>query len=197
MDVVVAAACLLGAYLAGSLPFAVWVARAKGVDLGAFGSGNPGASNVARALSWRWGGLVVLLDAAKAAVPAAVGAAVGGPWLGVGSALAAVAGSLRSVFIGFRGGKGGATAGGAAFGIMPLVGVGLLVVWQLAYFASGRIASVGTVTAALAYPLLALATRAPAPYVAYAAASTLLVVWRHRANLARLRRGEERAIRRP
>ena len=196
MAVVGAVAAVAGAYVCGALPFAVWIGRAKGLDLRTVGSGNPGGSNVARALSWRWGALVVGLDVVKAAVPAFVGERVGGPWLGVACATAAVAGSLASPFLRFRGGKGGATAGGASFGLMPLVGVCLFVVWQVAYRLSGGYASVGTVAGAVAYPLLAWALGEPLPYILFATAASALVVFRHRANLMRLRRGEELPLRR-
>jgi acyl phosphate:glycerol-3-phosphate acyltransferase len=71
VNIFIAVIAVVAAYFIGTLPSAIIIARSKGVDITSFGSGNPGASNVARALGWKYGGLVFLFDAAKGAIPVA------------------------------------------------------------------------------------------------------------------------------
>jgi glycerol-3-phosphate acyltransferase PlsY len=117
------------AYLIGTFPSAVLVARANGVDIRAVGSGNPGASNVARVLGWRRGLWVFVLDAAKGALAAGLGLVVDGRPAGYAMAAAAVIGHVFPVWEKFRGGKGVATGGGAFIALSPLVLVVLVAIW--------------------------------------------------------------------
>ncbi|GAB3593848.1 glycerol-3-phosphate 1-O-acyltransferase PlsY [Angustibacter peucedani] len=121
----VVAALVVGGYLLGAVNPAAILARARGVDLRAFGSGNPGATNVARVLGRRWGVVVGLLDVAKGAGPALLALAlVGRPWA-YAVAAAAVLGHVTSPFLKGRGGKGVATSLGVllALGWLWLVAV--------------------------------------------------------------------------
>jgi glycerol-3-phosphate acyltransferase PlsY len=117
-----AALLLAGAYLSGSLPFSIWVTRlVKGVDVRDAGSGHATTTNTIRQAGFGWGALVLLLDLAKGFLPAALALAAQAPgWLVGLTAAAAVAGHCWTIFAGFRGGMGLATAGGAFLAVSPL-----------------------------------------------------------------------------
>ena len=120
---------VLVAYVIGTFPSAILIARANGVDISTFGSGNPGASNVTRALGWRKGMWVYLLDAGKGALAAGLGLALDGRPAAYWCAAAAVIGHMFPVTRRFRGGKGVATMGGGALVLQPIVSLALLVGW--------------------------------------------------------------------
>jgi glycerol-3-phosphate acyltransferase PlsY len=182
-----------GAYLAGSIPFGLVIARAKGVDLRAVGSGNIGATNVARALGKGWAIVVLLLDAAKGFVPVALGRHLGLPPAGVALAgAAAIVGHMFTIFLRGRGGKGVATSLGVALALSPLAalcGFGLYVVAYLLF----RLSSVGSLLGIWSFPVFAtLLGGLPRPYLVLAILVAVLVTIRHRQNIARLARGEEK-----
>ena len=182
-------------YLSGSLPFGYWVGRAKGLDVRTIGSGNIGATNVWRALGWRFGLPVVLLDVAKAFVPALLGVLLVDDLAGVLAGAAAMLGHWRPIFLRFaRGGKTVAAAGGVFFAVAPLVGLATLVVWVVLFLAT-RYASVASIVAAVGTPVLAVAFGEPWPVVVFASAAAAAVVVLHRANLRRLRAGTENRFR--
>lgn len=193
---------VLGGYLAGSIPFGLLIAKMRGVDLRHSGSGNIGATNVFRCVGKSWGVLALLLDALKGFVPAfffprvlpAMGTAVPA-WLGIACGLAAVAGHNWPVWLGFKGGKGVSTSAGMALGIAPAaVGIGLAVF-------AGTVVATRWVSLA---SMLGCAVAAAAGFWLYGktnpllawilVAMTLLVIWRHRANLVRLAKGTEPRI---
>lgn len=184
-------------YVLGSIPFAWLAGRARNVDLRQHGSGNLGATNAVRVLGARIGGAVYLFDTMKGfvaafALPRVLGVAPGGVWA-IAFGVAAVAGHVRPLFLGFqRGGKGVATAGGVFFGLAPLAAGIAFVVFGLAFVTTGY-ASVGSMAAAVTLPLAILFFQAGASLalVAVAAAMAVFVFWVHRTNIARLRRGEE------
>jgi glycerol-3-phosphate acyltransferase PlsY len=180
----------LPAYLLGTFPTAVLVARAGGHDVLAEGSGNPGASNVARLMGWRAGLLVLAGDAAKGALAAGVGLAVSGrPAAYVLGALA-VLGHTYPVTRGFRGGKGVATAGGMLAVLHPLVVLVLAAVWFLVARVL-RLASVGSMLVAALFPVVVWLTGRAGWEIAVTSALALLVIVRHLPNLRRLVRGAE------
>src|SRR5689334_10263386 len=115
------------AWALGTFPTAVLVARAHGHDVTKEGSGNPGASNVARLVGWRAGALVLIGDFAKGAIAAGVGLAVGGRAGAFALGIAAIVGHTFPIYR--KGGKGVATAGGALLVLYPLIVLGLAVVW--------------------------------------------------------------------
>ncbi len=188
---------LLLSYVLGSIPFAWLAGRARGVDLRQHGSGNLGATNAIRVLGAWVGGTVYLLDTLKGFVaafvlPRALGVAPDGMWA-IAFGLAAVAGHVRPLFLRFqRGGKGVATAGGVFFGLAPLAAGIAFVVFALALVTTGY-ASVGSMAAAVALPLAILLFQAGASQelIGVALAMAVFVFWSHRANIGRLRRGEE------
>jgi len=183
---------VLGGYLLGSVPFGYLIPRlVRGEDVRTRGSGNVGASNVWRVYGRSLGVPVALLDVAKGFVPAALGLWLGGDWVGVLAGTAAMIGHARPVFLGFsKGGKMVATAGGVAFALAPLAAACCLVAW-LVTFAAFRYASLSSIVAALALPVLCYAFGASWPVVAFASLAALGVLALHRQNIRRLLSGTE------
>jgi len=183
------------AYLLGGVPFGILVARlGGGVDLRRVGSGNIGATNVLRTVGKRAAVLTLLGDLGKGALAVGLGRWVGGPAeLLAGLGLAAVLGHLFPVFAGFRGGKGVATTLGAVLVAMPSVGGLLLLIWLATAWAF-RYSSLAALVAAGALPLLALGLDGRLPLVGMGGLLALLLFWRHRENIRRLRQGTEGKI---
>lgn len=179
-----AAAVVVG-YLIGAVSPAAWIARARGIDIRAVGSGNPGASNAGRALGRRTGVLVAVLDVAKGAVPAAVFAAAVDHRAGLAAGLAAVVGHVTSPFLKGRGGKGAATAAGAVLGMHPLWAVFVVVTWVLVLAASRWIA-LASILASLS--VVAVAVIADQD-IWWAACIAAIVLLRHTGNVMRRIRG--------
>lgn len=178
------------AYLLGTFPSAVIVARARGVDIHQVGSGNPGASNVARVLGAKVGALVFLLDALKGAIPAATGLALGSRPGSYALIAAAVIGHMFPATRQFRGGKGAATFGGSVLVMFPLLGVGLLAAWIVIRKLTGK-ASLATL-AIIAGLLIGVAVRGtPAWEMAALVAIAAVVLLRHADNIKRLLGGRE------
>lgn len=186
------AGLFVGAYLFGGVPFGFLLARARGVDIRTVGSGNIGASNVARTLGRAWGVLVLALDAGKGLAPVLVARRLALPeWALAGAGLAAVLGHTFSPFLGFRGGKGVATGLGVALGIAPLAALAAFGVYLLV-FLPWRISSLGSLAAAISFPLFMwLFGQASWWNLAFGALAAGLIVVRHRSNIARLLRGDE------
>ena len=183
---------VLGGYLVGSVPFGYLLPRiVRGEDVRRHGSGNVGASNVWRVYGRSLGVPVALLDVAKGFVPALVGLALGGDWVGVLAGAAAMVGHARPVFLGFsKGGKMVATAGGVGFALAPLAAVVCLVAW-LIVFAVFRYASLSSMVAALALPVLCYAFGESWPVVGFASLAAVGVLALHRQNIRRLLEGTE------
>jgi glycerol-3-phosphate acyltransferase PlsY len=170
----------------------------RGVDPRASGSGRTGTTNALRALGPRWAAAVAAMDVAKGIIAVLVGAAVASSeWGAPVGGVAAVIGHVRSVFIGFGGGRGVATGGGALVVLVPLgilvalVEMGIIV-WRT------RLVSLGSLMAAVTVPLVAAALYAAGwigiePLVG-AAAIGVVVVIAHADNIARLRAGTERRL---
>jgi acyl phosphate:glycerol-3-phosphate acyltransferase len=173
------------AYLLGTFPSAVMVARSRGVDILAQGSGNPGASNVARVLGGRWGALVFLLDALKGALPALAGQVLDSRPGAYVLVTAAVLGHMFPATRRFRGGKGVATMGGAMFALHPLPSLALLVVWLVARKATGK-ASLASLLITFGLPIGVAVSGAPAWEIGYVIALCVLVLVRHIENIKRL-----------
>ena len=187
------AAVTLG-YLAGSIPFAFLVARRHGVDLRRSGSGNVGATNVLRTSGVPLAVTAMVLDAVKGAVAVLIAQRLTeGPATPVAAGLAAIIGHIYPVWLHFRGGKGVATAAGV-FGVLtPLALAVAAGVFVLAVFVS-RYISVGSVAGALTLATMAVIDDPPTAVVAGAIVAALVIVHRHRGNLARLAAGTERRI---
>lgn len=191
MTAAVFVVALVGGYLVGSLSPAALVAHSRHVDLRHSGSGNPGATNVARVLGIWWGVLVGVLDIAKGAVPAGL-FGLYAERAGLIAGLAAVAGHVSSPFLRGRGGKGVATAFGAVLGVAPVWALVVAVVFVLVAVTSRWIA-LASMSAAVALLAVALVVQADRPRVAWAAALAGVVLFRHRRNVVarwRARRGD-------
>ena len=183
---------IVTAYCIGSVPFALLLAR--GDDVRRIGSGNVGAANVLRASGVRAGVLVAMLDIAKGAasvvlamrlstdgnVPAAAG-------------FAAILGHIYPVWLRFQGGKGVATACGVFTVLTPLAALPALTVFIATAWAT-RYVSLGSVLATIVLPPVAYATGYPVATLTAACAASVLILFRHRGNLARLRAGTERRL---
>ncbi len=191
----VIAGALLVAYLCGSIPFGLLVARARGVDVRHVGSGNIGATNVARALGKKTGALVLFLDAVKGFLPV-LGTRLTWPErpeLAAAVGLAAILGHVFPVWLKLHGGKGVATGLGVFLALSP-VSTAIAAAFFAAVYATKRVVSIGSITAATVLPIAMLVRQEPRSQVALAVAVWALVVFRHRANIARLLRREERKL---
>ena len=205
-------------YLLGSIPFSYLAGRIlKGVDLRQHGSGNLGATNTYRMLGFWPAFIVGLLDAAKGFLPVhffpalvLAGAHLYGQnhslvmgtklemVLMIAMALASIAGHVWTLFLGFRGGKGVTTAFGAFVAIAPLATSAALLVWIIV-LALGRKVSMASLSAAVAYPIFLLLLKkdllkSELLLFCFSLVVCALVVYTHRANIARLIRGEEKDI---
>ena len=194
----------IGAYLVGSLSFAVIVSRVMGLDdPRTYGSQNPGATNVLRSGNKAAAIATLLFDALKGYLPVLL-VKVFGPDFGLDDhavawvAIAAFIGHLWPVFFGFKGGKGVATAAGVLFGVEPLLGLATLGTWLIVafFFRYSSLAALAASLFAPAYYLfgdnLAWQT-SPAELLAVMVMSALLLM-RHKDNIARLVSGEETKI---
>ena len=178
------------AYLVGSIPFGLLLTRAAGLgDVRSIGSGNIGATNVLRTGKKGLAAATLLLDMAKGAVAVIVAREIAGAGLEAAAALGVVLGHCFPVWLRFRGGKGVATALGVCLGLAWPVGLAYAAVW-LGMLAITRISSVSGMSAAVAAPVAA-ALVGRGELVPVLVAIALIVVWLHRANIARLRAGTE------
>lgn len=204
---------VIPAYLLGSIPFGVIIAKAHGQDLRSIGSGNIGATNVARALGRRWACFCFVLDVLKGLVPMLVVRALvemSKPipsllslWLLVGCA--AILGHIFPIYLKFKGGKGVATSLGVALGLWPYYTICaslVFVIWILVVLVS-RYVSLASITASITFPLvLVLAVvLTPSwdfanlwPLLIAATAIPLMVIIRHRENIKRLIAGTESKV---
>jgi glycerol-3-phosphate acyltransferase PlsY len=185
------------AYLIGSIPAAYLAGKlTRGIDLREHGSGNLGATNVYRVLGPRIAFAVLLADVLKGAIPVLMfpgmtTASRPDLWA-IAYAVAAIAGHVRSVFLLWRGGgKGVATAAGAFMSLAPVPSLVALGIFVVVLFVWGYV-SLGSLSAATALPILiAVRDGIHTPLFAVSAVVAAFVFWTHRANLARLRSGEE------
>jgi len=204
---VVIAGALLLAYLAGSIPFSLILGRmVGGIDLREHGSKNVGATNVTRLLGWRWGAIALLLDALKGLVPTLVipkllEAQTVSSHVAVGCGVAAILGHMFSCFLKFKGGKGVATSLGVVSVLAPLAALAALGTF-IVLFAWKRIVSLGSIVASAVFAAVQMFVLSPNPFggsklslALFSLAVPGLVIFRHRANIGRLLRGEEKALR--
>jgi len=176
------------AWLLGTFPTAVLVARAHGHDVTKEGSGNPGASNVARLVGWRAGALVLVGDFAKGAIAAGVGYAVGGRPGAFALGIAAIVGHTFPLYR--KGGKGVATAAGMLTVLFPLIVAGLAVVYVVVARVLHK-TSLASLIMTVLFPLAALVAGYAWWEVCVLAALAVVIVIRHAANIRRLIRHEE------
>ncbi len=180
-------------YFIGTFPSAIMVAKANGVDITAVGSGNPGASNVARALGMKKGAYVYGLDALKGAAATALGLAVFGNAAAFWCAAAAVVGHVYPITRRFAGGKGVATASGAMLVVHPFISLGLLFLWAVLSKTTKK-ASISSLIITVLLPVCIALTGKPGWEVGATIGIGVLVVIRHIPNLRRLRSGLEPSL---
>ena len=180
------------AYLLGSVSFGLMIARLRGgVDLRGSGSGNIGATNVARSIGKTAGILTLVGDCLKGVAPVLLAQFWGSsPLITPLAALAAVLGHLFPWYARFQGGKGVATALGVLLPILPLPLLGGLIIW-IGVVATWRYVSAGSILAAVVVPLLAGVFSYPWPLVTAAGIIAFLILVKHRPNLQRLMQGTE------
>lgn len=192
-------AILVASYLIGSIPSGLLLARLRNVDVRHTGSGNIGATNVARSAGKGLGLLTLVLDATKGAAPVLIAGALelfpdAHPVFDrnatIAAALGAVLGHVFPITLGFRGGKGVATALGAIAALAPAA-LPLPLLAFVASFALTRRVSVGSICAALAAPFGSIAAGEPAQVSAAIAVLSGVILYRHRDNVARIRAGTE------
>jgi glycerol-3-phosphate acyltransferase PlsY len=179
-------------YLIGSIPWGYIVPKLlRGVDIRTVGSGNLGAANVWRALGFKAGLAVAVLDVGKGLAAALLGLWAGNELTGLLAGIAAMVGHWRPLFMGLaRGGKIVATTGGVALALAPLACLATGAVWVVTFLLT-RYTSVASMLAALALPLFAFAFGSSVPVVVFSAGAALAILILHRANIRRLLTGTE------
>lgn len=206
---VIIALIVIQAYLLGSIPFGLLVARSRGMDIRQHGSGNIGATNVWRVLGKKYGLITFLCDAAKGWLAVVIGmklAAMFAPgiartaadtaaYAGIAAALGCIIGHSFPIWLGFKGGKGVATSLGVVFGMLPLASLVIFAVWGIVLKLT-RYVSLASIMAALSLPVTVLAMLLLGwvegwGLFYFSLAAMLLVVIRHRENVRRLIAGTE------
>ncbi len=195
-------------YLLGSLMGALIAGRVRGVDIREMGSGNAGGTNALRTQGFGFALAVVVVDVGKALVAVALlpgldipgvglDPAVDRNWLAVACATAVVAGHVWPIYHDFHGGKGAATLVGAVAALQPLALVPVVLLWLVVVMLTGFV-GLATMLACVALPVAFAAIGAPAtaPLVAFGIAMAAFIAWTHRANIARMRAGNENRARR-
>lgn len=199
--------CIAAAFLCGSVPFGYWAGKLKGLDIRQHGSGNIGATNVIRVCGKGIGIPVFILDMIKGLVPVLLpswmlaGTEVTGSLLSataVVCGLAAILGHMFTPWLGFKGGKGVATAAGVLLGIAPIAMLVALGAWLLFFFTS-RYVSLASMAAAIAVPVTMAVQMATEKswdgvLIGFGILLAILVVVRHRTNIHRLMAGTESRV---
>ncbi|WP_224984659.1 glycerol-3-phosphate 1-O-acyltransferase PlsY [Geomonas agri] len=182
---------VIGAYLLGSVPTGLLLARSMGINIRECGSGNIGATNVYRTAGKKLGVMTLIGDCLKGLIPVLIAQAMGLlPMWVAAIGLAAFLGHVYTVFLGFKGGKGVATALGVLLGTAPLaVLFGILVFAAVLY--KWRYVSLASISAAACIPVLAWATCTPRETMIMAVVIAAIVILKHHENIARLRAGTE------
>ena len=209
------------AYLLGSIPFGLIVARSQGVDLRAHGSGNIGATNVWRVMGKKWGLITFFADAAKGWLAVVLATWLARRWeihvalphghertvlfdqgfAAIAAAIACILGHNFPVWLKFKGGKGVATSLGVLFGMMPLVSLIVFGIWALV-FKTSRYVSLASLIGAVSLPITVIALMILGPahgwaavdswaYFYFSVAAAIMVVYRHQPNIKRLVAGTE------
>ncbi len=183
---------LIFSYLLGSIPTAYIFAKLlKGIDIRQYGSGNIGATNVFRVIGKIPGIMVLFLDVLKGYIPIILfpGSQIYKIFIG----LAAIAGHNWPIFLRFKGGKGVATSAGVVIALIPKIfWIGLLI-WVIIFFITGYV-SLGSLVASVSVPIFCLLFGQGTEIIIFTSALSLIIVYKHRPNIKRLVRGEEKKI---
>ncbi len=184
---------IVGSYVLGALPFSLIVSRIKGIDLRKVGSGNLGATNVYRAMGFKYALVVFLLDAIKGYIPTHIALNLTDPSMHILVGFMAIVGHSLSPFVKFKGGKGAATGIGVLMAISPDVCsiVALIAIAMIAIF---RYVSLATILCSLLTPLLLWGFGYPIEYVTFVGIISAFIIVRHRPNIQRLLTGQENKV---
>ncbi|HEY7193120.1 MAG TPA: glycerol-3-phosphate 1-O-acyltransferase PlsY [Gemmatimonadales bacterium] len=184
----------MASYLLGATPTSYIAAKVgRGIDLREHGSKNLGATNVYRILGWKYAIPVALFDIAKGAAPVLVFSHPA--WLSVAVGAAAVLGHMFSPYVGFKGGKGVATAAGMFLALAPIAVLIAIPVWGVCLWLTGYV-SLSSIIAVLTVPVWVALFQPNAPYVFWASiALVALIILAHRKNIVRLLAGTENRFR--
>ncbi|MAS95127.1 MAG: acyl-phosphate glycerol 3-phosphate acyltransferase [Verrucomicrobiales bacterium] len=183
-------------YVVGATPFGFMAGKMKGLDIRDHGSGNIGATNAMRILGKPIGYTILFLDILKGLLPVLLAKSLGDSSLiAIATAIAAIMGHNYTFWLGFKGGKGIATTAGAVVPILPIPILVALLTWIITLKLS-RYVSVASIAAAIAIPTTVvvqslIAGKWDLAVLGLALFVCLLAIWKHRANISRLRRGEE------
>lgn len=183
-------------YLLGAISFAVIIAKSRGVDIFAEGSGSPGATNVKRVIGSGPGNLCFALDALKGFVAAgwpqmqSMALQSSPEMLSILGLAAAIVGHSFSIFIKFKGGKGVATTMGGIFAMMPLVLLSGLIVWAIAFYSS-RYVSLASILFGVSLPIFSAIYQTGSALIGFSLVIAVLIVVRHQSNIKRLLAGTE------
>ncbi len=180
------------AYLLGGIPFGYLLGKLKGIDIRTKGSGNVGATNVARVLGKQYGAVVYILDFLKGFIPTFIALKIYGleSWITTLVGLASILGHMFSPFLGFRGGKGVATSSGVLFAINPYFGLLILAIWFAIYKWGGYV-SLGSIVAAFTAIYLSGIWNFPFNIKFLITLVAVLILVKHRSNILRLEEGRE------
>lgn len=194
MNAVAIVLVLIGSYLLGGIPWGLVLGHLRGIDVRQYGSGSTGATNALRVLGWQFSLAVFVLDFGKGLIPVLVARlADWNPWIVGATAILPVVGHCWSPYIGFKGGKGMATSGGAAAGLLPALLIILPLMIVEVYFT--RYVSLASMTAAVLGPLAGAMYAIFGDYRwEWALALTIMgaiIVYKHKANIHRLAAGTE------
>lgn len=187
-SIIIAAVAVVISYFIGNISPATLVGRLHGVDIRKEGSGNPGTTNVLRTLGVKAAACTLLIDVLKGVIPVIAGRLIGGETLACFCGTAAFFGHILPVCFGFKGGKGVATG----FGVIVAFNwpTGLVCLFAaLGGAALSRRMSVGSIAAAVIFPIMFFFIKPD--YLIWSICLAIIVLWRHRANIIRLAKGEE------
>ncbi len=181
------------AYICGSIPFSLIISKLKKIDLRTIGSGNLGATNVYRAMGFKYALFVFTLDAVKGAVPTTLALNSEHPTIHILAGFMAIVGHSLSPFVRFKGGKGAATGLGVLAVLAPDVFAILFVVAAI-LIAVTRYVSPTTIICSLLAPALLYSFDYQFEYVVFTGLIALFIIYRHRSNIARIAKGTENRV---
>ncbi len=187
---------IIVSYLIGSIPTGYWISRLKGIDVRQHGSGNLGATNVFRVLGKPAGIVTLVVDALKGVICVTwiaylfANSHINLDWLRVLNGFAAIIGHNWTIFLKFKGGKGVATSAGIIIGLEPYAFLICLIIF-LILVSLTRIVSIGSLSTALALPIIFIWKHEPLPQLIFALVASILVIYRHKENIKRIWLGKE------
>lgn len=197
--IIISVITVIVSYFMGNISPAILIGRLHGIDIKKEGSGNAGTTNVLRVLGKKAAVATLLIDIFKGVFAVLLGKLIGGyflepelaPYMAMASGLAVFCGHIWPVVFGFKGGKGVATAFGVLMAVSPFLGLAELGIVIVTVVLS-RMVSLGSVTAAIAFPFIA--NYYDSRYLGWGLVMALIVLYKHNANISRLVKGEESKI---